>query len=335
MSAAYVEFLRVTRALRVVAILIALILLGALVLRFSFGAPATTHAVARDYYAGLEHSPTAHVTRTRLRGGITRTIVDDPKKEVYAIIDRRGSAVVSFTFAHTKEAAEDQSREAAARSTTDTSHGVQYGYVVSIVGEVFSLTLPMGLLVSTLLGGPLSKENNGHLEVAWTKPVSRSRYALATVVFDIAGTVIAQVLTGIAVLIAFCYWGVPKIAFEAGALAWFALILAVPIAWYALITALSASLKRGPGVMLGIGWALVVVVPWIAAATQDATTALGRTVHALFSAANYLLPPSYLWGNLGARPDTPRQIELGLAAVTTLAVVYLGLALLQWRRVEA
>jgi hypothetical protein len=352
----YVEYLRATRALRIVAVLLGLMLVGALLIRLSWGVPSYSPPSARDYYAELEHSPTARVVHERLRNGNTRTIVDDPKREVYAIIDRQGSAVVDFTLAHTKEAAEDRrlhrasqntaemtvttfdttttARPARSNSSRPGSRGVAWTWSPLELDTLFEMTLPLGLLVATLLAGPLSKENNGHLEVAWTKPVSREQYGFAVVLVDVLTLIVAQAVTALALVAAASFWGFPKLGFQTSETLTVVTALAGPIAWYAWLTALSASLKRGPGIALGIGWVVAIVVPWIAAGTHDASTPVGRSVHAIFDAASYLIPLSYIWGKVEVN-DPARALAIGLAALVALSAVSFALAVAQWRRLEA
>jgi len=331
----YVEYLRAMRALRIVAILIGLILVAALVIRFSWGPPkpATT-----DYYSRLEHSKTAHVTRKRLPNGDTRTIVNDPRAEVYAIIDRHGSSVVAFTLAHTREAAEDQLARAAAVKSKDaaaSTHQVRGpAYETSEFDALFGMTLPMGLLVATLLGGPLSKENDGHLEVVWTKPVSRTRYGFTAMLVDLLTLAVAQAATALALIVALTFWGVPRFGLGPSAGLVIASTLVSPIAWYAFLTGLSASVKRGPGIVLGIGWVVAIIVPWIASSTSNASAPVGRSVHAIFDVVSDVIPFSYVWGRFDLT-DSARTMTAGLTAMAALTVVYLALALVQWRRLEA
>ena len=176
------------------------------------------------------------------------------------------------------------------------------------IGTLFGMALPIGLFAATLLGGPLSKENNGHLELAWTKPVSRERYALAAMGVDLATVVIAQVATVLALLIAGAFWDPPKVSFDALAPRHIAFALLLPAAWYACLTAFSASLKRGPGAVLGIGWVVAVVCPTIATATLDTKTAVGRAVHAIFDTISYADPITYFWLTT-ARSSTRPQAD--------------------------
>ncbi len=345
----YVEYLRGLRALRIVAILLGLLLVAALIARLSWGKPPSE----ADYVDTLEQSRTAHVTRTWLPKGRSRTVIDDPKRGVHVVVERDRGAITSM---HTIEGgvlragARDREgvRTATASpgtvttsttTTTATSETVTttgYYYAPFDVGSLFSMAIPIGLFAATLLGGPLSKENNGHLELAWTKPVSRERYALSAVLVDLITIAVAEVATVLAVLVASLFWDPPQPSFDTLTLRHMAFALLAPAAWYACLTAFSASLKRGPGAVLGIGWVVAVVCPTIAAMTHDTKTAVGRAVYAFFNTISYADPITYLW----FRPENPgtdpvRTLTTGLLALAALAVVYLALAVVQWRRVEA
>lgn len=338
MKFSYVEYLRARRALRVVAILLGLLLLAALLARLSWGKLPTQY----DTVSAMEHSPTAHVTRTALPNGGTRTVIDDPKKHVHAIVERRGDSVTSVTMGGYSDARHDarnteRVRDARASTRRSEAVGTSVTYAFFDLGTLFSMTIPLGLLAATLLAGPLAKENNGHLELAWTKPVSRERYALSAVVVDVATVVIAQVATAAVLLLAALFWEAPNVTFGSLALARIAFALMAPAAWYACLTAFSASLKRGPGAVLGIGWVVAMVCPVIATSTQDASTPVGRSVYAIFNTVSYADPITYIWFRIDSVSiaDPMRATVIGLLALTALAIVYLGVAVLQWRRVEA
>jgi hypothetical protein len=338
MTFAYVEYLRALRALRVVAILLVLLILAALIARLSWGKLPTTD----DYVSVMEHSPTAHVTRTTLPNGRTRTVIVDRKNGVHTIVERRGGAVTSISSMSGGSARVEASpRETPRRVTIDAparsrAVGVSYAYAFFDVGSLFSMTIPLGLLAATLLAGPLSKENNGHLELAWTKPVSRERYALSAVAVDVTAVAVAQVATTVALVLAASFWELPKLSFALSSAPHVAFALIAPAAWYACLTAFSASLKRGPGAVLGIGWVVAVVCPAIAASTHDSATAVGRSVYAIFSTVSYLDPITYTWFRSDAvMADVDRATVTGLLGLAALAIVYLSLAVLQWRRVEA
>jgi hypothetical protein len=332
----YVEYLRAVRALRVVAVVLGLLLVGALILRFSWHPWGP-----EDYVSSIEHSPTAHVTRTVLPNGVTRTVIDDPKRGGHTVVERRAGSITSVG-ATSSDSPPDRARNregvraAGARPPTHRQV-VNLSAVNSFfgVGSLFSMTIPLGLLAATLLAGPLSKENNGHLELAWTKPVSRERYALSAVFVDVTAIALAQVATLVAIVLGALFWEVPRLSFESSAPAEIAFAVLVPMAWYACLTAFSASFKRGPGAVLGIGWVAAAVCPAIAAATQHSSTAVGHAVSMMFNAISWLDPVAYSWFGMTKAGADGGGWAIPMSALAELVIGYIGLALLQWRRVEA
>ena len=342
----YVEYLRGLRALRIVAILLALLLIGALITRLSWGKRPSQD----DFVTGMERSPSAHVTRTTLPHGRSRTVIDDRKRGLYAVVERNHGTITSVsTMAagsprdgarnseRVRRATASPRREDTATTTTTSQTAYTGVYFVPFdIGSLFGTAIPIGLLVATLLGGPLSKENNGHLELAWTKPLSRERYALSAVLVDLITIAVAEAATVLALVLAAMFWDLPKLSADAVALKHIAFALLAPAAWYACLTACSAALKRGPGAVLGIGWVVAVVCPTIAATTSETSTAVGRAVHAVFNTVSYADPLTYLWfRNDFSGADAARTLTIGVLTLAALAVVYLALAVAQWRRVEA
>jgi hypothetical protein len=200
----------------------------------------------------------------------------------------------------------------------------------------------MGFIVASMLGGVLSKENDGHLELAWTKPVSRERYAVSAFAVDIVTIVASQLLWVVLALVSITLFFVPKFTFEADAQFHIAASFLAPIAWYAAITGWSASLKRGPGIVIGLGWLFASIVPGIAAATAGGSHPLVVAIHAVTQALTYLDPISYVGfhgGNLSINGTFVGSVRISLvlccAALAALAIFYLLVALVQWRRVEA
>jgi hypothetical protein len=196
----------------------------------------------------------------------------------------------------------------------------------------------MGLIVATLLAAPLAKENEGHLELAWTKPVARERYAGAAFLVDSTAIVISQLACIAVGLLCIVMWTLPSLTLGSGGWVTIGLALAVPIAWYACLTAFSASVKRGPGMVIGLGWFAALVIPSVMAATSDARSVLGQWIHVIFKGLAYIDPIVYIpsfHGHAGFHGNLLNSLGAALIVVVILAVVYLALAVLQWRRVEA
>ena len=179
--------------------------------------------------------------------------------------------------------------------------------------------------LATVLGLNLAAENDGHLELAWTKPVSREAYALGIFAVDITAIAVCIALTvAFAVLVIDIDAGHQAITFVDP----LALLRAIaycgfPLCVYAWITALSASLKGNRGAVAGFFWpamaaiALLTVVPI-------------ASVHAVASALN-LFNPIALFSSSSSRPEVAPATYLWGWGV---AALLLAAALAQWRRLE-
>jgi hypothetical protein len=296
----------------------------------------------------IEHSPTAHIARTQLPDGSTRTVVDDPQQRTHAVILERGDLVrMDVTEpAHKAASSRDNVNFGSVSVREDVHAGVdrttiQYHRGLDYdLGLLFLASIPMGLIVGTILSDPLAKENDGHLELAWTKPVSRERFAMAAIGVDTLAIAISQLLCIGVVLIATLLFAVPRFSYGEH-VGWNIVVgLLAPIAWYAMLTAASSSLKRGPGLVVGMGWLFGIIVPGIAGGLSGATgNAIAAGFYAIFRALSYLDPISYM--TFANHNSTIGTGLLGLsmpattAALAMLSIVYIALSVLQWRRVEA
>jgi ABC-type transport system involved in multi-copper enzyme maturation permease subunit len=343
----YSEVLRGKRALRVVAIILGVFLAIAIIFRLWALSEHNPEGVAQ----ALQSSPTAHVVTKTLAGGTIETTVNDPLKRVHAVIDRNGRL---FHMDVTLPAENPLSRQrffSMGNSNVDRTRRAGMSHIVVTrdnfadlpLGILFAISCIIGLVTATMLGGVLAKENDGHLELVWTKPVSRERLALATIAVDVVTILISQFGMVIMTLIvcAMFVWPWPGIYTNAMTPAVIGLALIGPIAWYACLTAFSASLKRGLGMVVGLGWLAAIVTPGIAGGTAFLNSDIGRSIHVVFQALSYIDPIAYIsfHGSLGSNG---LQFHTAIGSIGTsallllgLTVIYLALAVLQWRRVEA
>lgn len=343
----YIELLRAKRALLCAAILLGLFLVTTVIVRLSLHG-----SDVMSWPGQLTGSPTAHVTRTGLTDGSERTVVDDPARRTHAVIVQHPdkSFAMEITEPNTGTSREDHLSMGSMDMNEKVYAGGKMRHVTMTfrqsipafdIGVLLLTTLPMGLLVATMLGGVLSKENDGHLELAWTKPVSREIYAAAAFGIDAAAALAAQLATVIAILAACLLFFVPKLT--AGADSGWEILLAVagPFAWYALLNAASASIKRGPGLVIGLGWVAAVLVPSVAhglsgVAEENAVAAAFHTIFATIAYVDpvtYFLSFSYRHGVMTT--GSGFTIAASAAALAMLALGYTALSVLQWRRVEA
>lgn len=342
----YVELMRAKRALVIAGVVLAVLFVVAAIVRASLG-----HSVARDLPAVYTDSATAHVTRTKLADGTQQIIVDDPKKLTKAVIDERPNGAFTVDAIEPNDRSHDDSMSMGSLSIEShpenggrlkhTKIAFTPGAGTFYIGVLFLITIPVGLLVASMLGGPLAKENDGHLDIAWTKPVTRDGLALTSFGIDCAAIVVAQIATLIVLLLASLLYLVPKLA--VGSLdGWYiALSFFGPIAWYALITVVSASFKRSPGGAMGLLWLVATLVPGVAAALEQGShyNTVAAVFYSVFKGISYLNPIAYLSFSIGhansmhTLTGVSLQAEVGILAA--LIIGYLALSLVQWRRVEA
>jgi hypothetical protein len=217
-----------------------------------------------------------------------------------------------------------------------------HGGLILDVGLLLVFSIPMGLIIGTVLAGPLSKENDGHLELAWTKPVSREKYALAAIGVDAVTIFISQLCAIAVALLGMLMFSVP--GFTATNMFLPELVIAIfgPLAWYALVTAASASVKRGPGMVIGCAWLAAIIVPGVSAALAGPAqfNSVARGFYLIFHTLAYLDPIAYLSIRIVGH-ETSIQTAVGTGLIATLWILialtvgYIALSVLQWRRVEA
>jgi hypothetical protein len=215
-----------------------------------------------------------------------------------------------------------------AHNHMEGSHEMAFGYFTIFGGVV-------AMIVATILGAPFARENDGHLEVALTKPVDRTQLALMTVGVDAAGIVAALAigtLFGIGLhTIFFPPWitfhFVDAIAIVSG--------IVTPLAWYAMLAAATSSLRRGYGAILGIAWPVAGIVAGLSLVDPNGSS-LAALIHGTFWTLSRIDPLVYIQfeaSDMKIGPDTTWLPQLTMLAI--LAAGYGIAAVAQWRRVEA
>jgi len=203
-------------------------------------------------------------------------------------------------------------------SAAHTQETMTYGHLVSSA-------IVVGLVVATVLGAPFAKENDGHLEIALTKPIERTRLSVQIMLVD-AGAIAGAFVLGYVVSAVLHLLFLPRpAAFEASDAMAIALSLAGTIAWYAMLNALTASMKRGFGVVLGMSWPVALGVS--GGAHLPPGEPIRDAIRTLCGALDYLNPLHYIFSDSTAMSQ--------LVTLLVLALVYATAAAIQWRRVEA
>jgi hypothetical protein len=338
----YVEWLRVRNALKVVAIVFAVLLVGCGGLRLYLSSQGDIIAYADE----VAKQPGTSVTHSVLPDGAKRTVIDSPADRLHMTIDDRGyegTHIEILDRSHSGraektisigsvqvEALPDRKGE---RVLVDTGRPVPYVFFAAIAALV-------AMIVATVLAAPFARENDGHLEIALTKPISRVTLAFATIGVDFAGILAAWLLTMLCLIAGEAIFQAPGLSFGSYDLAATVLGLLGAFAWYAMLCAVTTSMKRGYGAMLGIAWPVCIGLLGWSRANVGTIPAL-QALRAAGRVLNYLNPLEYIhFGpayTVNGQPHGSLAFSTGVEgpALAALLVAYVALAVYQWQRVEA
>jgi hypothetical protein len=208
------------------------------------------------------------------------------------------------------------------------NHEMPFGYFVIFGGVVAAI-------VATILGAPFARENDGHLEVALTKPVDRTRLAVMTIGVDAAGIVASLAVGTLFGIALHTIFFPPWITFHvADAIAIVSGIIS-PLAWYAMLAAATSSLRRGYGAILGIAWPIALIVAGLSLVDPNGNS-MAALIHGTFWPLSRIDPLVYFHfeaSDMKVVADPTWLPQLTMLAI--LAAGYGIVAVAQWRRVEA
>jgi hypothetical protein len=341
----YVEWLRVRGVLKWTAIVLGAIVVLLLVLRLSLLGFGTNDVLS--FVNLMQDNKNSQVVHSTLPDGTKRTTIDSVKDGVHIVVDDlgyQGKRIQIFersphASAHHKTVSmgslhvETLPNGNGTITTVETNRPENFAYYAAIATFV-------ALIVGTLLGAPFARENDGHLEIALTKPIARERLALATIGVDLAGIAAAWLMTVVFVMIAHSVFEAPRFAFTPFDATVIVLGLVGNAAWYAMLCAATAAMKRAYGVILGVAWPAAIAIAVLGKIDLSGSQ-LGQVVHDIVTPLSWIDPFSYLhFGpaytvngqGAGALAVAPNY-ELPMLVI--LALVYGALAIVTWRRVEA
>jgi hypothetical protein len=205
--------------------------------------------------------------------------------------------------------------------------------VLAIIG--YSAALAAAIFAS-IFGSSLAIENDGHLEIAWTRPISRTRHALAKLLIDIGAivAVFALVYASGWLVVALLGDHPVRVSFDGQSLLKLARFLAFPLAWFGLTQALTAGIKGSWfGAIVGPLW------PVCQALFAVGLLPLPAPWHKVWQIANIPNPIAYFpfW----TFDETFHVYQFGygvvldILALAAIATIGITLATLRWRRLEA
>lgn len=345
----YVEWLRVRGCLKWTVFGLGVLFAIGVIIRLAL----IGHHDSVDWAYGLEADPGSKVTHAALPDGDKRTVVDNAGKHVHVVIDDYGShgrhieiddysapgssdlknADLTIHNGNIHESSLPQGR--GTRIVIDTGDDSDETGLIAYV--IFGSLV--AFIVATVLGVPLARENDGHLEVALTKPISRDRLSAAIICIDAAG-IVAALLVGIVIAIATqSLFMLPHVTFGVRDLLGLGVGIFGPVAWYSMLTAATASMKRGYGAVLGFAWPLAAIVLALSL-VQPSGNAVLTVVHGIAWAVSFINPLTYVSLQAGDfHMGGPDVFNLGYGgqtlALVGLSLFYAMLSLVQWRRIEA
>jgi len=216
-------------------------------------------------------------------------------------------------------------------TTIDTNGEVAFA-------DYASVGIVVALIMATVLGAPFARENDGHLEITITKPVSRIGLGFATMAADAAGIVASFVAGIVFALACTLLFEFPHVTFGPADAVATILGVVAPLAWYALLNASTAWMKRGYGAILGFAWPIALLV-FALSLIQPGGNALLTLVGEIFRAIAIVDPITYIHPTVpievGGKATIAASAFKELAALAALALAYGALALVEWRRIEA
>lgn len=343
----YVEWLRVRGCLKWTAIVLVAGVALTLFARFTL-LDIRPHATGfSTIFIDDQDLPTfeksSNITSSALPGGVTRTVIDNPAKGIRVTIDDHG-----YWGKHVElyEATTPMGVRAKKINFGDLHaerimlpHGslvkINEGAIVpEDLNYYFVFAAMVALIVATVLGAPFARENEGHLETAFTKPVARLPLSLGTIGVDLTGIVAAWILTVVFLFVGHTIFEAPNFTYGPTDTAAIVLGLLAAFSWYALLNAATASMKRNYGAVLGVAWPVCLGIHAIAVARLG-DSPVAQLVHGVSSLLSRIDPLNYV--HLSSLFTTAPQITISsdIYVLAVLALVYGALAIFQWQRVEA
>ncbi|HTU82362.1 MAG TPA: hypothetical protein VMF61_09540 [Candidatus Acidoferrales bacterium] len=335
----YVEWLRARCALKWTAIVLGAIVVLAAIARIAVW---QTHDNVLSWAESQERDPDAKRTETTLPDGTHRTEYVNARTGVRVTVLDRGWNGKEITVYDPSGRNDRDVAVAGPVRVTELPHG--RGSLISVrtdqpesFAHFFALGCFVALVVATCLGAPLARENDGHLETAFTKPIERSALALRIFAADAVAVVGTFAMGTVTAVVAQILFQRPNYVFGWSESVALAVALLGVLAWYAMLTGATASVRRGYGVIVGLAWPVALGVLGLASADSLGGNPILLALHQGARVLNVLNPLGYMHfgDDVGAGPAILTGLWVKIAVLAALLVAYGLAAIVQWRRVEA
>ncbi|MGC8485253.1 MAG: hypothetical protein ACP5O6_06420 [Candidatus Baltobacteraceae bacterium] len=340
----YIAALRGRKALVVTVIVLAAVFAINAIVRFSVA--STLHMAPS--FADLSHMKGSVTTHKVLPNGEKETIiVNKALGRRVAIVDRgyRGT-IVHATSPVTKKPQKIGRSSGPLFTDRKSIDGKSYVEDMRFGGATdfgffWYAALVVGFVLATVLSGTFSSENDGHLEMSFMRPQSRVHLAIRAIATDILTILLAELATVVFALAMVAVYIEVRPTLSGSTLAAILLNLLAPIAWYAMLLAMTASLRGGRGLVVGLAWPLAFIAPAAFSGTAGNVLPIWKAVHVLLVPL-VRLDPLWFMQHFSITPKTVtfgvtlgNAVQPPIAGLATLALLYFGIAVLQWRRMEA
>src|ERR1700678_1684321 len=213
----YVEWLRVRNALRLTAICLGVSIVICLIVRISVAAQFGSN---QDIVNRLGNEEDTVTTHSVVDGFARTTLINEREHTVVVIEDQAdGSKIKKITerghrnhgrpyVARVGPISVSTSESGNVEKTTiKTNRPVPFGIYLGIAAVI-------ALIIATVLGAPFARENDGHLEIAFLKPVPRTHNALLLILADCLGILIVEVMAIVAFAIMQAFFEIPHFDFS-------------------------------------------------------------------------------------------------------------------------
>jgi hypothetical protein len=228
----------------------------------------------------------------------------------------------------------------------DAQHAAASGQVTSTLvplpwPSLVAVAALIASIVATVLGSTLSQENDGHLELALTKPYSRVAYATTSIAVDFAAILVAVLVALVFIMLHILIFHRTTNVLVSGADPFVNAVrfTLFPLAWYAVIAGISAGLRGKAGIVQGLIWPVAIGT---AGLREIPGSGNWQIWHAAFVALNVINPLVYeAYQDHGTSADISivagNGLGVAVAAAALLLFVIAGwaAAAFQWKRVEA
>jgi hypothetical protein len=345
----YVEWLRVRNAVRILAIVLGIMFGITVLVRLFMPVDMSGDRIYRniDLKGSGMHRSIGH-----LSNGATRTTFTDSQGDRVVIVDNgwRGKkvTVTGPNVEVSGQAANVHVGPVGVHARSTRSGGqvvVGTDEPISVLDLMLGPGL-VGLIMATILGGVLGKENRNHLELAWTKPVSRDVMALGMFGVDIAALAASMAFTLLLEILGIALYEMPRIYADPAAIAGTFMVFFGVLAFYTLFNAASASIRGGGGTK-ALVWLAAIFVPSLSNAAL-VPVLIFVIIGNIFGGLAMFDPLAY-FGSISHHASTGSGVAPGVfgsaivnapaperaIAVLILMLLFAALSLWQWRRLEA